>query len=65
MIDRMPARFPALRRFLADEEGGLYPTTSLIFSTLVIAIPLGLMLWAIYGALCGAGRQASLIIGIF
>lgn len=43
----------------------IHSFTTFILSTLVIAIPVGLMLWAIYGALCGAGRQASLIIGIF
>jgi hypothetical protein len=54
-----------LRRFWREEEGDIYPTTSLLMSTLVIAIPLGLMLWAIYGSLCEAGRHANLIIGLF
>src|SRR4051794_26237400 len=54
-----------LSSFWREERGDLHPTTSLLVSTLAIAIPLGLMLWAIYGSLCESGRQANLMIGIF
>lgn len=52
-------------RFWRDEAGDIYPTTSFLMSTLVIAIPLGLMLWTMYGSLCSAGRQGNLILGLF
>lgn len=54
-----------LLSFLWEESGDIYPTTSLIMSTLVIAIPLGMMFRALYSSLCEAGRQANLLIGLF
>lgn len=54
-----------LRQFWEEEAGAIYPTTSFLMATLVIAIPLGMMFLAIYDSLCEGGRQANLLLGLF
>ncbi len=55
----------ALRGFLRDEAGNAYVTTSFLMVTLMVSIPLGMMFYSIYGALCRAGYSANLILGLF
>lgn len=54
-----------LMRFLRDEDGALYPTTSFLMVTLVVSIPLGLIFLGIYFSLCAAGRLANFLVGLF
>ena len=62
---KQPNPIVSLRQFWAEESGAIYPTTSFLMATLVIAIPLGMMFLAMYDSLCEGGRQANLLIGLF
>ncbi len=39
--------------------------TSYIASTMAIALPLGIILFGVYDALCDAGRYANFVLGLF
>lgn len=60
-----PNRKVSLRQFWIEEAGAIYPATSFLMATLVIAIPLGMMFLSMYESLCEGGRQANLLIGLF
>lgn len=54
-----------LVEFRDDEQGQMHVTPSFLMATLVLAIPMGLIFFAVYGALIRAGYQANTIIGLF
>jgi hypothetical protein len=61
----MTEGMPGVREFLSDESGAIYGATSYMTATMAISIPLGLILYAVYDALCDAGRYANFVIGLF
>lgn len=51
--------------FLSDDEGALHPTTTFLILTVAVSIPMGFFCLSMYRSLCGAGRLANLLIGLF
>lgn len=55
----------SLRSFFQDEAGAIYGSTSYVTTTVAVSVPLGLMFYSIYDALCTAGRYTNFMLGLF
>lgn len=54
-----------LRAFFGEEDGNAYSTVSFLMATLTLALPVGAVLFYLYGSVCTAGRHANLLLGLF
>lgn len=54
-----------LREFFDEEDGNAYSTVSFLMATLTLALPVGAVLFYLYGSVCVAGRHANLLLGLF
>jgi len=61
----MPRDSQCVRTFLREETGSIGGATSYMASTMAIALPLGIILFGIYEALCDAGRYTNFVLGLF
>lgn len=52
-------------QFLQEEDGNAYTTVSFLMATLTLAVPVGVVLYYLYGSVCTGARQANLILGLF
>lgn len=51
--------------FITDESGSFHSTTTFLVLTIGVSIPMGLFCLSLYRSLCGAGRLANLLLGLF